>query len=240
MQNGLDGIGNSAMSLVHEALLKAEREKQRKTGGLFVLAQRAQPVASRPTPTREERPVTLTRASTLPQTPVSPAPACEPSRSLGTAHVAASEPRCGGSDAAHVAAPSQKSHQTVLVFVAVCVALVAIVAIVFMVNRSALTPRKSESSGGLGSVPTVSTPARPEPSTPTETLAQPAVTPSPIDVSRYKITGIMKDPQGNYCAVINGRVISVEQYIDGATVKKIERDRVTLDENGREFVVRLN
>ena len=49
----------------------------------------------------------------------------------------------------------------------------------------------------------------------------------------------MKDPQGNYCAVINGRVVYVEQYIDGAVVKNIERDRVTLDENGREAVVRL-
>jgi type II secretory pathway component PulC len=135
----------------------------------------------------------------------------------------------------------------VLVLVGACVALVAIVGIVFMVSRTASTARKPEPSVSLDPAPTVSPPAtagqasvQPEAGnsgSPTET--QPAATPSPADASRYKITGIMKDPQGNYCAVINGRVLYVEQYIDGAVVKKIERDRVTLDENGREAVVRL-
>lgn len=199
------------MSLVHEALLKAEREKQRKTGSASVFAQWTQPVATRPTPKREERQVAPTKAAPIPQTPVSV-----------------------------VAAPAQKSHQTVLVLVGACVALVAIVAIVFMVNRTVPTMRKPESSVSSSSVPIVSPPAQePAGGPPTETFTQPAATPSPADASRYKISGIMKDPQGNYCAVINGHVVYVEQYIDGAIVKKIERDRATLDENGREFVVRL-
>ena len=221
------------MSLVHEALLKAEREKQRKTGGAPVFAQWAQPAAPRPTLPREERPVAPTKTSVSPPTPVSHAPAYEPGY--------------GGSDAAHLAVPVQKSHQTVLVLVGACVAVVAIVGIVFMVSRTASTARKSEPSLGSDPAPTVSPPAaagqasaQPDAGnsgSPIET--QPAATPSPADASRYKITGIMKDPQGNYCAVINGRVLYVEQYIDGAVVKKIERDRVTLDENGREAVVRL-
>ena len=199
------------MSLVHEALLKAEREKQRKTGGAPVFARWAQPVAPRPAPPREEKPVAPTKTPGFPQTPVSPAPAS-----------------------------AQKSHQTVLVVVAACVALVAIVAIVFMVNRTTFTARKTASPEVSNPTPVASAPARSESSSPIETPIQPAATSSPADASRYRITGIMKDPQGNYCAVINGRVVYVEHYIDGAIVKKIERDRVTLDENGREFVVRLN
>jgi hypothetical protein len=205
------------MSLVHEALLKAEREKQRKTGAAPIFTQLAQPTP-RPTPTREEKPVA---AEGLPRftgpMPQKPAPAA--------------------------AAPAQKSHQTVLVVVSMCVALVAIVAIVFMVNRSAMTTQKSESSAGSGSIipaasPSASTEAG-KPRSPTRTLAQPAAPTSPADASQYKITGIMKDSQGNYCAVIDGRVVYVEQYINGAIVKAIERDRVTLDVGGREAVVRL-
>ena len=203
------------MSLVHEALQKAEREKQRKTGDSPIFAQRAQPMAPRPAFPREDKPVTPTRVSSrFPQTPASPAPA-----------------------------PVAKSHQTVLVVVAACVALVAIV---FIVNRTPPSVvRKSESSGWQGSVAVASTPARPEPRPQTETFTQPAaatppaVTTPPADTSQYKITGIMKDPQGKYCAVINGRVVYVEHFIDGAVVKAIERDRVILDIGGHEAVVRL-
>ena len=206
------------MSLVHEALQKAEREKQRKTGDSPVFAQRAQPVvAPRPALPREDKPVAPTRVSGFPQAPASPAPA-----------------------------PVARSHQAVLVVVAACVALVAIVAIVFIVNRTPPSVvRKSESSGGQGSVAVASAPARPEPRPTTETFTPPAaatppaVTTPPADTSQYRVTGIMKDPQGKYCAVINGRVVYVEHYIDGAVVKAIERDRVTLDIGGREAVVRL-
>ena len=177
-----------------------------------------QPVELRPTPPRDEQPAAaeyLSRpAEPLVQTAASPD-----------------------------AAPAQKSHQAVLVVVAASVALVAIVAIVFMVNRAAPTTRKTE----LQSVPSPSTaasaPTSPEAAktdAPTEAPVQPATPPPPLDTSRYRITGIMKDPQGKYCAVINSRVVYAESYVDGATVKAIERDRVTLDESGREFVLRLN
>ena len=42
-----------------------------------------------------------------------------------------------------------------------------------------------------------------------------------------------------YSAVINGHVVAREQYVDGAIVKSVERDRVTLNVDGREIVVRL-
>ncbi len=204
------------MSLVHEALLKAEREKQRKIGGVPIFVQRMQPVELRPTPPRDEQPAAaeyLSRpAEPLAQTATSPD-----------------------------AAPAQKSHQAVLVVVAASVALVAIVAIVFMVNRAAPTTRKTESQGVPSPAPAASAPTSPEVAgAPTEVPVQPATPPPPLDTSRYHITGIMKDPQGKYCAVINGRVVYAESYVDGATVKAIERDRVTLDESGREFVLRLN
>ena len=199
------------MSLVHEALQKAEREKQRKTGDPPIFVQRAQPVAPRPALPREDKPVAPTRVSGFPQAPASPAPA-----------------------------PVAKSHQTVLVVVAACVALVAIVAIVFIVNRTASVARKTESPGRSSAVPTASSSTWTEPRPQTETLTQPAATAPPADTSQYKVTGIMKDPQGTYCAVINGRVVYVEHYIDGAVVKAIDRERVTLDENGRELVLRLN
>lgn len=50
----------------------------------------------------------------------------------------------------------------------------------------------------------------------------------------------MKDPDGRLSAVVNGRIVYEDGYVDGATVKKVERDQVTLDVNGRESVLRLN
>ena len=49
----------------------------------------------------------------------------------------------------------------------------------------------------------------------------------------------MTDPDGKYVAVVNGRVTYEGSYVDGATVKKIERDRVTIDDHGRDTVLRL-
>jgi hypothetical protein len=57
--------------------------------------------------------------------------------------------------------------------------------------------------------------------------------------SRYKISGIMKDPDGKPVAVLNGRVTYEGYFVDGATVKKIDTDRVTLDVKGQEVVLRL-
>lgn len=49
----------------------------------------------------------------------------------------------------------------------------------------------------------------------------------------------MTDPDGKFVAVLNGRVAYEGYYIDGATVKKIERNRVTIDADGHEQVLRL-
>ncbi|HUJ09350.1 MAG TPA: hypothetical protein VL171_04930 [Verrucomicrobiae bacterium] len=61
---------------------------------------------------------------------------------------------------------------------------------------------------------------------------------SPSD-QPFKLTGIMNLPDGDLLAVINGKVVVEKNYVDGATVKKIDRDQVTLDLNGHDFVVRL-
>ena len=42
-----------------------------------------------------------------------------------------------------------------------------------------------------------------------------------------------------YSAIINGHVVTREQFVDGAVVKAVESDRVTLTVNGRDVVVRL-
>ncbi len=50
----------------------------------------------------------------------------------------------------------------------------------------------------------------------------------------------MKDPDGKPVAVINGRVTYEGYYVDGATVEKIEADRVTLDIKGQKALLRLH
>jgi hypothetical protein len=67
----------------------------------------------------------------------------------------------------------------------------------------------------------------------------PRTTAPPIDESKYKISGIMKDPDGKPMAVINGRAAYEGYYVDGATVEKIETDRVTIDVKGQKAVLRL-
>ena len=49
----------------------------------------------------------------------------------------------------------------------------------------------------------------------------------------------MKEADGKYSAVLNGRVAYEGYYIDGATVERIEPDRVTLDVKGQKTVLRL-
>jgi len=46
-------------------------------------------------------------------------------------------------------------------------------------------------------------------------------------------------PDGKYAAVLNGRVVYEGYHADGATVKSIERDRVTLDVSGNDVRVRV-
>jgi len=83
-----------------------------------------------------------------------------------------------------------------------------------------------------------STPAQPAPQpAPAAKIAVPAVVPS-APVQRYEITGIVRMPDGVFTAIVNGRTVYEDGYVDGAVVKKIEADRVTLEVDGRPVVVR--
>ena len=203
------------MSLVHEALRKAEREKQRKLG--------IAPVVSAPTPVPSHAPAHAPGVAT-------PLPA------RAFAPVTPSEP-----------AP-QKSHYTLFLAVISIVAFVAIVAIVFLVSR--ITPGSSETAKTTPT-PVVAKeepkpveshawpPEVPKPAVESPVPAVEPVAPAAVDVSNFTLSGIMTDPEGKLCAVLNGRVVYVDGYVEGAVVKSIDRDRVTLDIKGRDVVLRL-
>jgi hypothetical protein len=176
------------MSLVFEALQKAEREKQNKTDSPPPPAAAQPAVAPKPAPQ-----------------PPAPLPAAPP-----------------------------KSPQVIVIGLAACVAVVAIVAIVFIVSRTLTGAHKLDVEAGATPLVSNTPPAAPSP--PVETVAAPP--PIPLE-ERYKITGIMPDADGSLLATINGRIVAVSNYVDGAIIKKIERDRVTLDIKGREAVLRL-
>lgn len=190
------------MSLVHEALLKAAREKQRKTG------------APAPPPT--------TPAAATPAAPAAPAPATQTP-----------------------APPATTKLPFALVASAIAsVAAVAIVAIVLLVMRSAPVtqpavkqsrpaPQAVEpSSPAEAPAPVVSVPPSPAP-VPAE------APPSAAPASQPKLSGIMTDPEGKLCAILNGRVAYEGYVVDGVNVKKIERDRITIEIAGQETVLRL-
>ena len=82
------------------------------------------------------------------------------------------------------------------------------------------------------------TDAAPAPVMPAAVAPAPLPENSTANDARFKLTGIMKFGE-EYSAVINGRVVVHDQYVDGAIVKAVERDRVTLNVDGREVVVRL-
>ena len=63
--------------------------------------------------------------------------------------------------------------------------------------------------------------------------------PGPVTEPRFTVTGIMRDPDGTFVAVVNGKMVAETHFVDGAVVKRIERDRVTLDVAGKETVLRL-
>ena len=212
------------MSLVHEALQKAEREKQRKVG-----AMPSAPVAV-PTPPPVHAPAVLALGTTVPVAPI-------------PREIVAHKP------APAVEAP-QKTNPFLLPALIGCVAIVAIIAIVFLVSNATSALRQSKevspAPAAIASAPvaksTESTPpqralrASVEPSAPLS--APPSATAAGND-SQYKLSGIMKDPDGKYVAVLNGRIAYEGYYIDGATVKKIEGNHITIDVSGREQVLRL-
>jgi hypothetical protein len=223
------------MSLVHEALRKAEREKQRKAGAV--------PSA----PVAPHQPAPPPPAQT--HTPVVPAP------------VAATPTVTARRDAVPslqnpVEERSRETNHFLLPALIGCVAIVAIIAIVFLVSNFSSVIRQTREiaptaipSAAAAPVPQSPAPANPPPTAPS--VAQPAADsattpsiPSPpmaiVDESKYKISGIMKDPDGKPMAVINGRVTYEGYYVDGATVAKIETDRVTLDIKGQKGILRLH
>ncbi len=173
------------MSLVHQALRKAEAEKQR----------HAPPPASPPGVT---------------------VPAVAP--------VAALDKR-GSPPPPPAPRPVEPSSSRLLPVALIALAAVAIVALVVIAMRSGPAPVARE---------TITTTEAPRlPSAATEPP------PAPPVADRWKLTGISKDPAGNYLAIINGSLRGVNEFVDGAVIKQIERDRVTLDVDGQEKVVRL-
>jgi hypothetical protein len=217
------------MSLVHEALRKAEREKQRKAG-------------------------------TVPDAPPAPHHSAPPQPAQSHTPVAASPvapPMRGAQNHPQPPAPerSRDTNHSLLPALIGCVAIVAIIAIVFLVSNASSVLRQTKeivpaSAASAARVPVVQSTATADPSAGAPSVAQPtadsATTPGvprttapPIDESKYKISGIMKDPDGKPMAVINGRAAYEGYYVDGATVEKIETDRVTIDVKGQKAVLRL-
>lgn len=213
------------MSLVHEALQKAEREKQRKAA--------AAPKASVAAPIAPLGQSASVQAPRLPE-PITSSP----------------HPVISGKPVPPVEA-SPRANQFLLPVLIGCVAIVAIIAIVFLVSNATSALRQSKEVS-VAPATVVSAPAAklPEPPPlPTHRAVQasaesaapsvPAPVTSPASDSKYKLSGIMKDPDGKYVAVLNGRVAYEGYYIDGATLKKIEQDHATIEVNGREQVLRL-
>jgi hypothetical protein len=219
------------MSLVHEALQKAEREKQRKTGVAPAPPHKISPPPApqfSPTESRSiETPATVSVAGTF----------------------AAGQPAA----AAVVDGPAKKQSSFLTVLI-VSVAVVAIVAIVFLASLATSAIRDSRRVVGDGN--TAALPAAPASPAAAPQPASAAAVPAPVTADsgapqtqqpavpspdpRYKISGITKDTDGKYWAIINGQLRSEDQYVDGATVKSVERDRATLTlDNGQTIVLRL-
>jgi hypothetical protein len=212
------------MSLVHEALRKAAREKQRKVG-----AAASAPAASpHPVP---PQPI---------HTPVIHPPAATTPVATVTRETVAHKP-------APVAEQPQETNHFLLPALIGCVAIVAIIAIVFLVSNASSALRQSQESTTVAAAAPAAKPAvpaelQPTAQPPTDSATPPnASTPTApaINESKYKLSGIMKDADGKYVAIVNGRVAYEGYYIDGATLEKIEPDRVTLDVKGQKALLRL-
>lgn len=256
------------MSLVHEALQKAEREKQRKAGVWPAPAQK-----SPPKPVQQ-----LGATEPLPATGGRPAgtgsPVASAALSSVTDHAAGGAgPTTASRSADRIAAglDPKKKQSRLLPALIVCVSLVAFVAIVFLVSLTASTILQTSQTvraGGEARPATAANESAPQPvaATPERrvganaavgvtaqqppappagstgaTAGQPLAPPAGSVVAGYRLTGIMILPDGKYAAVLNGRVAYESGDVGGATVKKIERDRVTLvDGQGKEVLLRLN
>jgi len=216
------------MSLVHEALQKAEREKLRKTG-VVPPPQRISPAPAPSAGPAEPRSSTPVAAVTVAGTFTAAPPAV----------------------AATVETPAKRQSPFLTVLIA-SVAVVAIVAIVFLASlaTSAIRDSRRVVGDGIVSAPPAPAPvaqtvsAQPAPPATAPAASDAAATPAqqpalPSPDPRYKISGITKDTDGKYWAIINGQLRSEDEYVDGAIVKSVERDRATLDVNGQTVVLRL-
>jgi hypothetical protein len=223
------------MSLVHEALRKAEREKQLKAGT----------VPSAPPAPRQPSPPPPTQAYTpVVQAPVAATPAT-PARREAPPH-----PQTPAGEQ-----PRETNHFLLAALIG-CVAIVGIIAIVFLVSNASSLLRQTKdivptAAASMAPAPVAqsSAPAGPPAAAPAvapptaDSATAPGVPPSSmplVDESKYKISGIMNDPDGKPVAIINGHVAYEGYYIDGATVVKIETDRVLLDVKGQKGVLRLH
>ena len=215
------------MSLVHEALRKAEREKQRKLGST---PQVSHPAA---TPQPVHAPVV--------HVPIAPVPVAPVTRNA-VAHkpAAVNQP-------APVLRESKEANHMLLPALIGCVAIVAIIAIVFLVSSASSMLRQSKDNPATTGAPAAPAPqaksaAPSEPQSPADSAAQPSA-PSPstpaVDGSKFILSGIMHDPDGKYVALINEHVTYEGSSIGGATVKSIEHDHAVLVKDGRELVLRL-
>jgi hypothetical protein len=123
------------------------------------------------------------------------------------------------------------------------VSVIAVAAIAYFVVTAMKNAAPVAEGGSRSSATAPELAARPEPrpaprgASPPETVIPPPVAATEND-SRFKLTGITKIGD-DFGAVVNGHVVYAGNYVEGAIVKKVERDRVTLDLNGREIVVRL-
>ncbi len=215
------------MSLVHEALRKAEREKQRKAG-------------------------------TVPTAPPSPAQTHAPIVHPPVAVTPFASPMRGAQSRSQAPAPehSRDTSRSLLPALIGCVAIVAIIAIVFLVSNASSLLRQTKEIVPAVAASTAPVPvaqstalADPPPAAPSvapltaDSTSAPSAPSSTIplaDESKYKISGIMKDPDGKPMAIINGRATYEGYYVDGAIVEKIEADRATINVNGQKAVLRLH
>ena len=97
----------------------------------------------------------------------------------------------------------------------------------------------------LATIATATDPVQPAPSAvaplpalPPSTRTAPVAEKSPAPDAGFKLTGIMR-LGGEYSAVINGHVVARDQTVNGATVKSVTADQVTLSSGGREIVLQL-
>jgi|SRR5579859_7006015 len=207
------------MSLVHEALRKAEREKQRKLGST--------PPAPHPAPSQP-----------LYEPPAISTPVAHKS-------TAADKPTPGAREPNHFLLPALIACVAIVAIIAI-VFLVSSASSVLRQSKDSPTTTAAPAAPVPSVKPTVTVepqtaaqPAAPIPADSTPPPSVPPPTTPAVDDSKFTLSGIMQDPDGKYVAVVNGHVLYEGASVGGATVKKIDAGTVALDVNGHETLLRL-